>query len=172
MAEIRPHDDISIEAAQTNALKPASAPWWRRFSFVPLVSGMALVLALAIVGASFLQTRNQLAQNERVLTALVHSDDGYELTGAGGAAGRLVPTSEGSYLVVAGLSEAPDNHTYQLWLMNDGTPESAGVFEVSDGLKVLETGSLEGSDAAAITVEPEGGSQQPTSDPVLASSEA
>ena len=66
------------------------------------------------------------------------------------------------FLVVWGMQEAPSNHTYQLWFMDDGRPVSAGVFDVSDGLAVVEVDlSVEGFDGAAITVEPSGGSAEP-----------
>jgi anti-sigma-K factor RskA len=85
-----------------------------------------------------------------------------------GAVGAVVPADEGSVFVVEGLEDIPEDETYQLWLFEGETPVSAGTFEVEDGRAVLETGrSLEGFSGAAVTVEPEGGSRGPTSDPVL-----
>ncbi len=102
--------------------------------------------------------------------------EGLKLAGPGGAVARMVPTADGATLFATGLDEAPDRHTYQLWLMECDEPDvietcdptSAGTFNVSGGIAVLETGtSLEGFDRAAVTVEPEGGSEAPTTLPVI-----
>jgi anti-sigma-K factor RskA len=71
---------------------------------------------------------------------------------------------------VAGLQEAPGSHIYQLWFMKDGEPVSVGTFETTDSIVVMElTESFDGYQDAAVTIEPNGGSRQPTSDPVIAS---
>ena len=83
---------------------------------------------------------------------------------------QVVPTASETYLVVSGLQEAPSDHTYQLWFMDDGVPVSAGVFDVSDGLAIVEADrSVEGFEGAAISLEPEGGSTEPTLPAVMAS---
>jgi hypothetical protein len=97
--------------------------------------------------------------------------DRFALVGAGGAEGLVAGTSGGSVLVAVDLGEAPADHDYQLWLMKDGEPVPAETFDVSNGLVLVESRhSLDGFDGAAITVEPEGGSQAPTTEPVLVSS--
>ena len=60
----------------------------------------------------------------------------------------------------------------QLWLTRaDGSVYSAGVLNVEDGGEVSPvSASAEdaGTEGVAVTVEPEGGSEQPTSDPMMA----
>ncbi|MEA2207513.1 MAG: Anti-sigma-K factor rskA, partial [Blastocatellia bacterium] len=64
----------------------------------------------------------------------------------------------------------PDERTYQLWLIKGEEPVSAGTFQVSDGLVMFETAkSIDGYSAAAVTVEPEGGSPTPTGVQVVTS---
>jgi anti-sigma-K factor RskA len=54
--------------------------------------------------------------------------------------------------------------------MDGETPVSAGVFDSSDGLAIVEAErSVEGYDGAAITIEPEGGSAEPTTTPIMQS---
>ncbi len=140
------------------------------WSFVPVLSGVALLLAFAVLGASVLQTRTELERKERALTALLHTDDGWDLAGENGAEAKMLPTENGALFVVAGLQTAPDAHTYQLWVMNGDEPASAGTFDVESGIAVLELDIDPGRyDAVAVTVEPAGGSAQPTSDPILVS---
>jgi len=62
-----------------------------------------------------------------------------------------------------------EDEVYEAWLMRDGIPEPGGLFEPSAGgiSATPVEGSLEGTDAVAVTVEPSGGSPTPTSDIVL-----
>ncbi|GGK69564.1 anti-sigma factor [Ornithinimicrobium pekingense] len=70
----------------------------------------------------------------------------------------------------AELDAPPGGQAYQAWYVgSDGSARSAGVLgpdDLEDGETVLE-GALTGAVAVAVTVEPEGGSQQPTSEPFV-----
>jgi anti-sigma-K factor RskA len=141
----------------------------RRWSRGPVLAAAALAVALfAVLTAGLLDARSDLSQHDEVLAALLHGG-GIEVEGSG-AAGRIVPTPEGGVFAVAGLPNAPEEHIYQLWLIRDGEPESAGTFDVREGFSILETDlSPEGADAVAVTLEPGDGSIQPTTDPILSS---
>lgn len=64
------------------------------------------------------------------------------------------------YVSTAGLPVINDNQSYQLWALVDGKPVDAGVFnsekELQAGKKIFQ------ADAFAVTIEPKGGSDQPT----------
>ena len=168
MAQITPKSDE--ETARTASSRRSWLPEWLRARGPALAAGMAALVLLGVLGTGWLQTRQDLVRTEDVLSALVVSEDGVELRGERGAAGELVPTNEGAVMAVAGLPEAPGSHVYQLWFMKDGTPVSVGTFETRDGVVVMELAeSYDGYEDAAVTVEPSGGSRQPTSDPILAS---
>lgn len=135
----------------------------------------AAIVAALVFGAAFLAARGELRQYEDAVPPLVHGE-GMRLEGPGGAVARMVPTAGGATLFATGLDAAPDRHVYQLWLMECTDPEvietcdptSAGTFDVSGGIAVLDTAtSLEGYDRAAVTVEPDGGSEGPTTQPVI-----
>jgi anti-sigma-K factor RskA len=71
---------------------------------------------------------------------------------------------------VNGLPPAPDGKTYQLWYLGSGgTITSAGLFAVdSDGTgQALLAGQAAPTDKVAVSVEPAGGSAQPTTDPLV-----
>ena len=94
------------------------------------------------------------------------------LGGAGteqGARAELV-TFEGdrAVLVAENMPPAPEGKTYQIWVIKGDTPQPSGLFEPKGGsiAAVVET-PVEGADAVAVTVEPEGGSKKPTTDPML-----
>jgi anti-sigma-K factor RskA len=70
-------------------------------------------------------------------------------------------------LVTSKMPAAPEGRVYQLWLQDaTGHLTSAGVMPAgSDQVVVLE-GDATTATAAGISVEPAGGSQQPTSEPI------
>lgn len=164
-------------AARTTTSEPVTpshapvarpAPWWKR---TPLMAGAAaLVVLLALSVGGLVQARRDLARSEEVLSAVLHTE-GIELRGASGAAGEVVPRNDGAVFAVAGLQEAPGSHVYQLWFLRDGEPVSVGTFETRDSVVVMELDeSFDGYDAAAVTIEPAGGSRLPTTEPVIATS--
>ena len=164
---------VQSERPATEA--PAKVPWWlRRPKLLAGVAALGVVATIVLAGA-FATMRLRVDRYEAAVPPLVHGE-GMRLAGSGGAVARMVPTADGATLFATGLDEAPDRHTYQLWLMECTNPEvietcdpvSAGTFDVAGGIAVLETrSSLEGYDRAAVTVEPDGGSEAPTTLPVI-----
>jgi anti-sigma-K factor RskA len=90
------------------------------------------------------------------------------------AQGQLIadPTSQSAVLVVTGLPPLESGRTYQVWLIADA-PISAGLLTVdANGQGVLiitSTESIGSFKSLGISVEPEGGSLQPTGDIVVLS---
>jgi anti-sigma-K factor RskA len=94
----------------------------------------------------------------------------FEGTGAkqGARAELVVLEGDGAVLMAEDMPPLPEGQTYQIWVIEDDTPEPSGLFEPADGpVAAVVESPLEGADAVAVTVEPEGGSPQPTSDPML-----
>jgi len=82
----------------------------------------------------------------------------------------MVPTENGALFAAVGLPEPPAGRTYQLWAFQDETPTSLATFGVEEGEAVVRIEDpAEGVDALAVTVEPEGGSERPSTDPVMRS---
>jgi anti-sigma-K factor RskA len=168
-------DRVEDERPATASSPAAKVPWWmRRPKVLAGVAALGVVATIVLAGA-FAAMRLRVDRYEAAVPPLVHGE-GMRLAGAGGAVARMVPTADGATLFATGLDEAPERHTYQLWLMECTEPKvietcdptSAGTFDVAGGIAVLETrSSLEGYDRAAVTVEPEGGSEAPTSLPVI-----
>ena len=82
------------------------------------------------------------------------------------------PQSRRLILYVYDLAAAPVGKSYQLWVIAEGQPVSAGVLELGpEGAAQYDTvadSTLEGGVTIAITLEPEGGNPQPTGPIVLA----
>jgi anti-sigma-K factor RskA len=75
-----------------------------------------------------------------------------------------------SALLIEDLPPLPAGKDYQLWYMNEEGAFSAGTFDsTGDGTvwRVLE-GKMKAGDEVGVTVEPDGGSPGPTTDPLVA----
>ena len=70
-------------------------------------------------------------------------------------------------IVTSKMADAPDGKVYQLWLQDPtGHMASAGVMPPGPDHVVVLEGDASKATGAGITVEPPGGSGQPTSDPI------
>lgn len=74
------------------------------------------------------------------------------------------PETQQAVLRTANLEPLDQQSVYQLWLIHEDVPVSAGTFEVDDsGRGSLVVSSAErGFTAVGVSIEPEGGSEQPT----------
>ncbi|MFC9960797.1 anti-sigma factor domain-containing protein [Streptomyces nigra] len=147
----------------------------RRPLFVPFATATA---AAALVVASLFavqanEARDQLAaQRARAseIANVLGASDARASTGEdakGRRIGVVASASEGRAVVtLSGYGEPPGGRVHQLWLMRPGAqPRSLGLFE---GDTPLIASDLETSATSlAVTVEPGGGSPQPTSQPIV-----
>lgn len=152
----------------------AQARWFQRP--INAVFGVAAAVALIIgggvaVNAISAGVTQQAAANQ--LAAIQSADDSTSLKGtvAGGGSATLVysVSLKTSALIVEGMNTLPSDKVYELWYINDKGARPAGTFTVKpDGTtwQVLE-GTMMPGDTVGVTVEPHGGSQIPTTDPVL-----
>jgi len=75
-------------------------------------------------------------------------------------------------MVVQDLPAAPAGQTYEAWVIDAGGPVKAGLFEGGgQEIVLLEQPVGEGS-MVAVTLEPDGGSEQPTGDILFGSGAA
>lgn len=158
-------------------VRPAAPrrPWWEALgSFfrrtAPIWGLATAVLLLALITTSVLlvqATRSQLPPNGMRVIALTDTDS------APGAAGILVVGPDGveGSLVVDRLPPLDEEYQYQLWLIRDGQRTSGGVFAVdSHGYGLLYVDSpqpLSDYTSFGVTIEPAGGSPEPTGPQVL-----
>jgi anti-sigma-K factor RskA len=175
---------VEAEAAQTRVQQPgASRPSWLAGLWEAIgVRDLALVAAAMLVVGLF--SWSMLLQGEvQDLQGRVQGLQGQvqdqpqgpqmiALGGAGteqGATAQLV-TLEGdrAILVAEDMPPAPEGKTYQIWVIKGDTPQPSGLFEPKGGsIAAVVENPVEGADAVAVTVEPEGGSKEPTTDPML-----
>ena len=174
-----------LRQAILDQVEPKSAvprqrvPWHRRWlpqgrAWVPVA--VALIVLLLI---SNLALWARLRQVQRSQAQLAQEFSLAELTGAGPAAsadGVLIyqPENGRAILVVEGMPQLPAERQYQLWLIQDGRRTSGGVFSVKQNgygvLQVQHNQPLRLYDSFGVTIEPAGGSPQPSGQRVLSGS--
>ena len=178
-------DRVLATAARTRQLPPEIRPHARPrrtrrpVPWVPWLSGVvaaASIVVAVLFGFAQAHTQQELnqarAQNQAI--ALVLSAPEVKLlthpTTVGGVA-TVVLAADRRELVVttSGLPALPTGKVYQLWLIGK-TIVSAGLLPSAKSGQtppVLASGVVKG-DALGLTVEPAGGSRQPTTTPILA----
>ncbi len=80
----------------------------------------------------------------------------------------VLSRSEGRAVILTDdMDPAPNGHVYELWLQTPGGDMvPAGLMPDRSDTVMLLDGDASQATAVGITVEPEGGSPQPTSDPI------
>ncbi|MFD5628136.1 MULTISPECIES: anti-sigma factor domain-containing protein [unclassified Streptomyces] len=88
---------------------------------------------------------------------------------ADGTSGTVVVSEsrDRAVFAVSGMAAPPSGKVYQLWFDDGGTMRSAGLMNPGrTDQTVLLDGAVDGASGMGITVEPAGGSDQPTSAPL------
>lgn len=129
-----------------------------------LAGGFALA-ASALVATGLVVARPWRSQEEKDIDEVLAADDAREYTTTWRSA-RITavrsPSLGSAVLEVEDLPAAPSGKDYQAWTMEAEGPVSAGLVhpdDDGDSRTLLSAGSAEG---AAISLEPAGGSEQPT----------
>ncbi|MFC8201098.1 anti-sigma factor domain-containing protein [Streptomyces sp. NPDC057298] len=143
--------------------------------FVPLASttaAAALVVA-ALFGMQASRTQDQLDQERAQASEIAHvlaapdarAGAGRDANGQG--IGVVASASQRTAVVTsAGLGTPSNQRVHQLWLMRpEGKPRSLGLLDGDTPL--IATGLNTDATSLAVTVEPSGGSPQPTTAPVV-----
>lgn len=147
--------------------RAARRRWFQRPGSLLAAAAAAVVLLVGGIGIG------QAIRTPDPVSALVHAADVRTQTASlddGTRATLLWSTEQGeAAFVFEGLTQLETEQVYQAWFMPaDGDPIPAGTFAGGDGSVVHALdGVLHEGDGVAITVEPDGGSEQPTTQPLL-----
>jgi len=132
--------------------------WWPRFAAVAVPA-----MAIALVG--------MLAWNVSLRNDVNASRDDLS-TGAAVAlpgVGNVVAQTDGNATLFANLRPAPAGRTYEAWVIRGSAALPAGVFKGGGTVELHLTQSAKPGDKIAVTIEPAGGSQKPTTTPIATS---
>lgn len=153
----------------------ARTRWFLRPGGMLAAAAVAAVLFLGgtLVGQSIVRNDFEVAQATALAQLQTAADsEQASVDLAGGGTATLVWSSEQqrSAILIDGLGQLPSGETYQLWYIGEQGPVSAGTFEAAESgttWRVLD-GEITGGDVVGVTVEPDGGSPQPTTEPIIA----
>ena len=154
------------------AERRAAARWVQRPAIMLTAAAAAVALFVGGVFAGDL-LRGGAAEPDQ-LASIVAAPDVTTVVSEladGGTATLVASESQGvSAMVFEGLTPLESELAYQLWYITDGVPVPAGLVDVSrDGptVQVLQ-GTFEAGTIVGVTVEPASGSEQPTTEPIVA----
>jgi anti-sigma-K factor RskA len=166
------------------AVTPVAAPArsaWQLPAWASWTMAVAAVLVVAVVGVWAIGLQNRVNQAEHQAAELSQAIAVFSQPGSSvailrdasdpNASGFAAVSPAGSvYVVMSGLPDAPEGKAYQAWYIADGQPVSAGLMPADENGLIVMSGPppAAGTTTVAITVEPAGGSAQPTSDPIVA----
>lgn len=137
-----------------------------------MAAGAAVAAAAAVIlGVYAVGLRSEMAGMEQ-LNAVLASADATQVQ-LEGMDGRVVHADGQGVLIVAAMARPADDRTYQMWLIGESGPVSAGLVTPRSGedevVAMLE-GTTSSGMRVGITEEPAGGSDQPTGE-ILASAD-
>lgn len=168
-------DAVLGEVDRTRQVSPVERRVVRNLPRLASVAAGVLVVAvvgLSVLSANLAQRVDELEQLAAPVNEVLRADDQVlaSVDVETGVLRVLAAPSTGQGVVVADdLPSIDEGSVYQLWLIDaDGVPTSAGLLDLDgtgDADQVMQ-GEMERVVALGVTVEPAGGSEQPTTDPV------
>jgi len=165
-------------APRTSAGERAQRRWFQRPAgyLVAAAAAVALFVGGTFAGQAIYGNPNdQFADQQAASLAEINAAPDTQRAStetAGGQEATLVWSGELglSAIIVDDLPALGDDQDYQLWYIGEGGPISAGTFDSTGSgtsWRVLD-GTMSAGDTVGVTVEPAGGSDQPTTDPIVA----
>jgi len=179
--EVQAPDAVAADAsAAPVAPPPAPGPaeerartrWFRRPAV--LVTAVAAAAALVVGGITVPLLINGTSQQQDPFAAIASASDAQTVTAevANGGTATVVWSGElgRAAIELEGATPLDDSSDYELWFMGDDGTRSAGLVRVDDSGDARQelAGEMGAGDIIGLTVEPAGGSPQPTGDPILA----
>ncbi|WP_294180084.1 anti-sigma factor [uncultured Schumannella sp.] len=176
-----PAETAQVSAADTTDAAPAAAGevlapteraqarWFRHPAVALAAAAAAIVLAFS---GGLLVDRGAVDLEAQQIAEITAASDfqraSVPLDGGGHA--TLVWSGElgRSALIAEGMGELPSDQTYELWYLRDGQAIPAGTFTMEgDTVTVVLEGVMHAGDAVGVTIEPAGGSETPSTDPIV-----
>lgn len=161
--------DAIASTPQLPAPRPMDAPHRARRRRGRVLAGTlsAMVLAAAAVTAIIIGVSTQGISPEDVALASDVRQSTAPVDGGGTLAAKWSPSLDAATVSLEGVPKARTGSTYELWYVGADGARAAGLVADPGGWVLLDGEMTEG-DTIAVTVEPAGGSDQPTSDPIAA----
>ena len=166
-------DRLLSEIATTPQQRPIVSSLAERRSLRRALPRLAVAAAFLVgaVGVGGFVVERDRAQDEHAQNVAISNVIGAEDVATkaktfdtGGSVKLYSSAAADSAVIIAkGLPSPGDGKVYQVWMIDRAGPTSQGTFD--RGGQMIMTG-VSGADRVAVTVEPAGGSKQPTSAPI------
>jgi anti-sigma-K factor RskA len=155
---------VEADAGPAKA-RPAKPPFWSRISSRAALTGVAAVIALAVGIAGGYALRGDSDSSQTVATTVPVEPTAPSIR----AAANLVRHDDTYTLDVSHMPDLRPGDVYQVWMRNGQQLQPSVLFVTSrDGTAKLVLPSQTGAaDEMLVTREPSGGSQEPTSAPLV-----
>jgi anti-sigma-K factor RskA len=159
LAAVEPVVDAApARPAEARPIRSArSWTWWPRVAAVAVPALAAAVVGLAIWNVSLHDDLSGLHSQ------LFHGRAG-NLRGVG----NVVVKSDGNATLYASIKQAPRGKTYEAWVIRGKVALPAGLFQGGGTVNLRLTRDARPGDVIAVTIEPAGGTKQPTATPIAA----
>jgi anti-sigma-K factor RskA len=130
--------------------------------------GFALAAAAAVLVAAVLMTRGPATPSAE---SLLGGPVAAEIALAPAGTGRVLLGQDGKAVAEVTLADAPEGKVYEAWVMRGGDAGRAEPAGLVDGsATIVLTRRARPGDVIGFTLEPDGGSPAPTSQPVASAS--
>lgn len=164
------------QAEPTPTERRAQRRWFQRPGAILAAAAAAVILFVGgvFVGSTIAGTSSYQQQQASALAAINASPDAQRASAgiSGGGTATLVWSAQlgRSALVATDLPPLPNDKTYELWYIRSGTATPAGTMNADGSLATWRVlaGEMKAGDTVGMTVEPSGGSKQPTTKPIVA----
>jgi anti-sigma-K factor RskA len=171
--QLPPAVDRPGRAARWAPRQALRRSWTPRLAAAVAVVSLAVAVALGAVGLRTRQELDSARAQDQAIAAVLAAPDARIISRAttdGGTATVVVSRVEGKVVfTTAGLPRLPANEVYELWLMGPHRIRRAGLLPAPAAGRtapVLASGLVAG-DSVGVTVEPAGGTSQPTTTPIV-----
>ena len=154
----------TLAAARSVPRADTSEPRWRSRAGAPRLA--ALGAASAAVAAAIVLAVGLLADENGPGSSTVAVQPAGALQA--GAGGQLVVRDGTATLEIARMPPLPSSEVYEAWVQRDGALEPSSTFIVDrNGTGAVTIPGVDGADRVMVTREPRGGSDRPTTAPLL-----
>ncbi|HWT90443.1 MAG TPA: anti-sigma factor [Solirubrobacterales bacterium] len=140
------------------------AGWWRELwttRRLQLASGFA-ALVLLVAGVAGYEIGNDGSDKGGGAATIVRQIDGITV--------KMIQEGDGGTLELTGLRQLPPGKVLEAWVARDGEVEAVPALLAPDRHGHAETriADMSGVEEVMVTVEPQGGSETPTGEPIMA----
>jgi anti-sigma-K factor RskA len=165
--------EVLASAPPSSLDRRVQVRWFQKPAMVAAAAVVAiLIVSGGAIGITAATEHIQQEQQADALAAINSAPDSQRAeasVSSGGTATLVWSQALGkSALIVKGLSPLPSDKTYELWYIDaNGEPRRAGLLSGSSTWHVLD-GRMAKGDTIGVTIEPSGGSNSPTTKPIVA----